>query len=217
MKALKIILRIIIYILVAVVISFCISFGVIYYQTSRESIKYQDKIQKYSEEYNMDPLFIASIIKVESGFHNSATSSKSAKGLMQIMDDTASHIAEIEGIDYLPDKLDDVDYNLNLGTSYIRYLYDYYGNYDLALAAYNGGIGNVDSWLNDGILERNNPDTDNIPIKETREYVRKVNSNYSVFKTFYKDKLPEESKLENRFKLSIDNYKAFLSSIIDNA
>ncbi|MDO4661776.1 MAG: lytic transglycosylase domain-containing protein [Tissierellia bacterium] len=217
MKVIKQILRIIIYIIIAIAVSIALSFSVIYYQTSRENFKYQEEIEKYANEYNMDPMLISAIVKVESGFNNEAQSQKDAKGLMQLMNETAQHISDLEGIDYIPEKLEDPDYNLMLGTSYIRYLYDYYGNIDLALAAYNGGIGNVDDWIKDGTIQRNNPNVDNIPIEETRQYVKKVNANYNVMRTFYKDKLPKDTENQKTITRAINNYKSFLKVILFNA
>lgn len=210
MKPAKIILKILANIVLIVFLLFVISFSVIYYQTSRETFKYQDKIEKYAKENDMDPLLIAAIIKVESGYDENAQSEQDAKGIMQIMDETAMHVANLKAIDYNPDNLNDVDYNLKIGSAYISYLYDYYNNYDLAFAAYNGGIGNVDNWIDNGILQRSNVDITKIPVKETRQYVQKVNSNYKILKTFYKDKLPDDDQLDNRLKLSFRNYKEFL-------
>lgn len=147
MKALKSIFKIIGLIIISVVMAIIISFSIVAYQTSRQKIAYQDEIKKYSEKYNMDPLLIASIIKVESDYDNEAHSNQNAKGLMQLLDTSAKHSSELIGEEYYPDKLKDVDYNLNLGVGYFNYLYKYYNDIDLALAAYNGGIGNVDKWI----------------------------------------------------------------------
>lgn len=191
-----------------------ISFGVVAYQTSRQHISYQEEIEKYSEKYNIDPLLVASIIKVESDFDIKAHSNQNAKGLMQLLEDSAKHSAEIIGEKYLPEKLTEVEYNLNLGVGYFDYLYKYYNDKDLALAAYNGGIGNVDEWINKKIIDKNNINVNNIPIEETRQYVTKVNSNYEVMKTFYKDGLPTKEELKNRKKLAVNNYKKFVKKII---
>lgn len=214
MKALKSIFKILGLIVIGIVMAIIISFSIVAYQTSRQKIAYQDEIKKYSDKYNMDPLLIASIIKVESDYDNGAHSNQNAKGLMQLLDASAKHSAELIGEEYYPDKLKDVDYNLNLGVGYFNYLYKYYNNVDLALAAYNGGIGNVDKWINEKKIDKHDPDPTKIPVEETRQYVIKINSNYDLMKVFYEDGLPSENELKNRRELSIKNYKKFVKKIL---
>ena len=214
MKALKSIFKILGLIVIGIVMAIIISFSIVAYQTSRQKIAYQDEIKKYSEKYNMDPLLIASIIKVESDYDNGAHSNQNAKGLMQLLDASAKHSAELIGEEYYPDKLKDVDYNLNLGVGYFNYLYKYYNNVDLALAAYNGGIGNVDKWINEKKIDKHDPDPTKIPVEETRQYVIKINSNHDLMKVFYEDGLPSENELKNRRELSIKNYKKFVKKIL---
>jgi soluble lytic murein transglycosylase len=213
MKIVKNIFKIIFILILLVAIAFVTSFGIVAYQTSRQNIKYQDQIYKYSDKYNVDYLLTASIIKVESDFDIEAHSNQNAQGLMQLLDESAKHAAELIGEKYYPDKLKEVDYNLDLGVGYYDYLYRYYNNKDLALAAYNGGIGNVDSRIDSGILDKDDPDISKIPIEETRQYVTKINANYDVMKTFYKDGLPSQEDLSDLKSLSIKNYKNFLSNI----
>lgn len=214
MKALKSIFKILGLIVIGIVMAIIISFSIVAYQTSRQKIAYQDEIKKYSDKYNMDPLLIASIIKVESDYDNGAHSNQNAKGLMQLLDASAKHSAELIGEEYYPDKLKDVDYNLNLGVGYFNYLYKYYNNVDLALAAYNGGIGNVDKWINEKKIDKHDPDPTKIPVEETRQYVIKINSNYDLMKVFYEDGLPSKNELKNRRELSIKNYKKFVKKIL---
>ena len=211
MKVVKFIGKVLGFIVLAIGIFFAIVYGLIAYQTSRTQISYQDQIYEYSEKYNVDPLLTASIIKVESDFDNNAQSHQGAHGLMQLLEDTAKHSADVVGIDYYPEKLNDVDYNLDLGVGYFDYLYRYYNNKDLALAAYNGGVGNVDTWLKEGTLDKDNPDSLNIPFEETRQYVTKVNANYEVMKKFYKDGLPSKEEISDSFsyKLTYTNFVFF--------
>lgn len=213
MKFIKKLCKFIFIIFLIVLTAFGISFGVVAYQTSRQNIDYQEEIKEYADKYNVDPILVASIIKVESDFDNSAKSNQSAIGLMQLLEDSAQHSAELVGEKYYPDKLSEPSYNINLGVGYYDYLYRYYNNKDLALAAYNGGIGNVDSWLNDGTLDKKNIKISAIPIEETRQYVTKVNANYDVLKLFYKDKLPTDEELKDLKSLAIKNYKTFLKKM----
>ena len=216
MKVLKFIGKVLGFILLTILTLVAVSYGVIAYQTSRTQINYQDQINEYSNKYNVDPLLTASIVKVESDFDNDAQSHQGAKGLMQLLDETAKHSAEVIGEDYYPDKLNDIDYNLKLGVGYYNYLYNYYNNKELALAAYNGGVGNVDKWIDQGILDKENPDISKIPFDETRQYVTKVMANYEVYKTFYKDGLPTNLELSDLGQLAYNNFMTFLGNIIDD-
>lgn len=216
MKVLKFIGKVLGFILLTVLTLVAVSYGVIAYQTSRTQINYQDQINEYSNKYNVDPLLTASIVKVESDFDNDAQSHQGAKGLMQLLDETAKHSAEVIGEDYYPDKLNDIDYNLKLGVGYYNYLYNYYNNKELALAAYNGGVGNVDKWIDQGILDKDKPDISKIPFDETRQYVTKVMANYEVYKTFYKDGLPTNLELSDLGQLAYNNFMIFLGNILDD-
>jgi hypothetical protein len=216
MKVLKIIGKILGFIILTIITLILACYGVIAYQTSRTQIDYQEEITEYSQKYDVDPILIASIIKVESDFDNDAKSHQGAQGLMQILDQTARHSAEVVGIDYYPEKLNDIGYNLNLGIGYYNYLYNYYNNRKLALAAYNGGVGNVDKWINQGIIDKNDPDISKIPFDETRQYVTKVEATYDVYKTFYKDGLPNDDSLSNLEQLSYNNFMTFVNEILFN-
>ena len=217
MKVIKFLGKTLGFIVLAIGIFFAIVYSLIAYQTSRTQISYQKEINEYSEKYNVDPLLTASIIKVESDFDNNAQSHQGAHGLMQLLEDTAKHSADVVGIDYYPEKLNEVSYNLDLGVGYYDYLYRYYNNNkDLALAAYNGGVGNVDDWIKDGIIDKENPNPLDIPFEETRQYVTKINANYAVMKKFYKDGLPTDEELGNLRGLSIKNFKIFIKDFINN-
>lgn len=216
MKVLKFLGKIIGFIILTILTVIGLSYGIIAYQSSRTQINYQDQIKKYSDKYNVDPLLTAAIVKVESDFDNDAQSHQNAKGLMQLLDETAKHSAEVIGEKYYPEKLNDIDYNLNLGVGYYDYLFKYYNNKELALAAYNGGVGNVDKWIEEGLLDKDDPDISKIPFNETRQYVTKVLSNYNVYKTFYKDGLPTNMELSDLGQLSYNNYMKFIDQILSD-
>ena len=216
MKVLKFIGKLIGYILLTILLAIVISYGIIAYQTSRTKINYQEQITEISEQANVDPLFTAAIVKVESDFDNDAHSHQGAHGLMQILDETAKHSAEVVDMEYYPEKLNDIDYNLKLGVGYYDYLMRYYNNRQLALAAYNGGVGNVDKWIKEGILDKDNPDVSKIPFEETRQYVTKVESTYDVYKTFYKDGLPSNTELSDLGQLSYNNFMTFINDLLYN-
>lgn len=147
--------------------------------------KYSEYVEKYSKEYNIDKYLIYATIKAESNFNEKAESKKGAKGLMQLMDSTGQEIAK--GLDMTIDN-DDLfvpEININLGTKYISKMFQKYNNIELALAAYNAGSGNVDSWINSGKIKEDGSNVENIPFKETNNYVRKILKDYRIYKELY--------------------------------
>ena len=149
-------------------------------------LKHIEIIEKYSTQYSVDKSLIASVINVESGFDENAVSPKGAKGLMQITDKTAIWLCEKLGEEYEEDKMFDADFNIKLGTFYLSYLLEKFENLDTALASYNAGEGTVKAWLvsseysNDGIT------INNIPYKETQNYVEKVHMNMTRYEKKFK-------------------------------
>ena len=80
----------------------------------------------------------------------------------------------------------DPETNIKIGTSYLAYLIELYdGNIVLALTAYNAGLGNVEKWIKDGIIKADGSDIENIPYKETENYVRKILSSYQMYLKIY--------------------------------
>ncbi|MCU1271447.1 MAG: Lytic transglycosylase, catalytic [Acidobacteriaceae bacterium] len=127
------------------------------------------------QRHQIDPDFINSVIRAESGFNNRAVSKKGAQGLMQLMPQTASHLGVANSFD--PNS------NVEGGTKYLRELLEKY-NYDVpkALAAYNAGPGRVDRY-------RGVP-----PYFETQTYVAKI------IRDFNRKKLAENPSLAHRSK-----------------
>ena len=147
--------------------------------------EYSEYVLKYSREYNVDENLVYAVIKAESNFNPNAKSSKNAIGLMQLLDTTAKDVARRIDIQILDDelheKLQDVDLNINLGTKYLSILIDRYKNAEIALTAYNAGIGTVDNWIEKGIIKSDGSDVENIPYKETYNYVRKILRDYKIY------------------------------------
>ena len=147
--------------------------------------EYSEYVEKYSQEYEVDTELIYAIIKAESNFNEEAQSSKGAKGLMQLMYSTAEEIALILDISLTEENILDPEININLGTKYISMLIERYNSIELALASYNAGSGNVDSWIEENILEEDGSNIENIPFKETNNYVRKILRDYDIYKLLY--------------------------------
>ena len=150
-------------------------------------IKYSEFVEKYAEENGIDKYLVYAIIKAESNFDPHVTSSSDARGLMQLMEETAverSNIIDDTTVETYD--LYDPETNIRLGTSYFSYLLGIYdGNTVLALIAYNAGLGNVQQWIQDGIIKSDGSDIENIPYKETSNYVRKILRDYQMYLKIY--------------------------------
>ncbi|MCR5146664.1 MAG: lytic transglycosylase domain-containing protein [Clostridia bacterium] len=149
--------------------------------------EYSEYVNKYAQIYEIDPQWIYAIIKVESNFNPNVTSGSGAKGLMQLMDNTAIDLAKELGLEkFETNMLYDPETNIMLGVKYFdKLLTKYNENYYLAIAAYNAGIGNVDNWLNKGIISTDGSNIENIPYKETNMYVRKIVNAHKVYEQLY--------------------------------
>lgn len=122
---------------------------------------------------NISPYLLEAVILTESKFDEKAVSHVGAVGMMQLMPDTAQWIAEESGLP--AESLERPEENIPLGAWYLDYLLrKYHNNEVLALAAYNAGRGNVDSWVEDYQWKEDFSDMDKIPFPETREFVKTV-------------------------------------------
>ena len=150
---------------------------------------YSEIISVYAEEYNVEENLIYAVIKAESNFDSSAVSNRDAIGLMQIVEETAIDVAKKNNIDIdtenIEEEILDIDNNINIGTKYLSTLLTQYGNIEVALAAYNAGIGTVNNWIDKQIIKADGSDIENIPYKDTNNYVRKILRDYRVYNELY--------------------------------
>ena len=143
--------------------------------------EYSEYVNKFSQEYNVEENLIYALIKAESNFEANAVSNKNAQGLMQLMPSTAEDVAKKSGIELTEENILEPDTNINIGTKYIATLLDKYECVEVALAAYNAGSGNVDKWIKNGVIKSDGSDIENIPFKETNNYVRKILRDYEIY------------------------------------
>ena len=148
-------------------------------------IKYNQYVEKYCKKYDVDKYLIYAIIKAESNFKEDVVSHKGANGLMQIMYPTAKEIAKKIDLSIDENSILEPNVNINIGTKYISTLMEKYNNTSLALAAYNAGSSNVDSWIKDKTIKNDGSNVENIPYKETNNYVRKILRDYKIYKNLY--------------------------------
>lgn len=150
---------------------------------------FKEYVSIYSEEYNIDENLIYALMKAESNFKSKAVSNRGAIGVMQLMEETALDVAKKAKIDIdennLKQELLKPEVNIKIGTIYIKTLLDQYQNVEVALAAYNAGIGTVNTWIEEGIIKKDGRDIENIPYKETNQYVRKILRDYKIYEYLY--------------------------------
>ena len=149
---------------------------------------HRDIIEKYAVKYGVDPLFVVAVIREESKFLPQSESHKGAKGLMQLMPSTAQSIAEsLEDQTYSEENLLNSEKNIQYGTWYLASLQKVFANNTmLVIAAYNGGRGHVQEWINSGQIDPNNICLQDIPFKETRDYVGRVVKSFEKYIKLYR-------------------------------
>jgi soluble lytic murein transglycosylase len=154
-------------------------------------LRHDDIIRQQAAEKDLDPALIAGVIFTESRFRD-ATSHAGAKGLMQLMPDTADYIARKSGgTAFVQGDLASPQVNIAYGSWLLRDLLDHYeGEVTLALAAYNAGQGNVDKWVASARARGEDfRAADHIPFPETRAYVQTVLSARDDYRREYADEL----------------------------
>jgi soluble lytic murein transglycosylase len=153
-------------------------------------LRHEDIIRQQAHDKHLDPALVAAVIYTESRFRDQ-TSVAGAKGLMQLTPATAKFVEHLSGgSTFEISDLSTPQVNIAYGTYYLRYLLDRYGdNEALALAAYNGGEGNVDRWVDAARQEGQALSIDAIPFGETRAYVRAVQSAASEYRNTYRSEL----------------------------
>jgi soluble lytic murein transglycosylase len=145
-------------------------------------------IEKYATQYGVDPLLVVAVIREESKFLPQSESHKGAIGLMQLMPSTAQSIAQSIGDStYSDGDLLNPEKNIQYGTWYLASLEkEFSNNTTLVVAAYNGGRGHVREWIKAGQIDPNNIRQEDIPFKETRDYVGRVLKSYRKYIKFYR-------------------------------
>lgn len=139
--------------------------------------------------FPVDPALVLAMIRQESAFDPGAVSPSGARGLMQLMPETARHVAGAIDVDYSPGRLTtDGGYNVELGQAYLSTLLEAFdGSYVLAFAAYNAGPARVRQWLDTyGDPRRGDVDVidwiEMLPYEETRNYVQRAIENMWVYR-----------------------------------
>jgi soluble lytic murein transglycosylase len=138
-------------------------------------LAYSGIIRQQAAEKHLDPALVAAVIDAETKF-DARPSPAGAEGLMQIMPQTATYLAHRSGATtFTVGDLGTPRVNIAYGSYYLRYLIDtFHGSVVLAIAAYNGGVGNVERWVAEAQQDHHRFRISDIPFPETRSYVQRV-------------------------------------------
>jgi len=159
--------------------------GPSFWQRQYYPLEFKAQIADSAARHRISPFLVAAVINAESGWRTDRVSGAGAKGLMQVMPETAKDLASSKRVDgkrFPPDELLDPATNIEYGTAYLRYLVDRYHEVEVALAAYNAGLSRVDEWAKSGRDIRKT-----IEFPETRQYVLKVMRGKEKYQTLYAD------------------------------
>jgi soluble lytic murein transglycosylase len=153
---------------------------------------YSTTVEAAAAEFNVDPLLLWAVMREESRYDPEALSYVGARGLMQVMPTTQEWIAEQLGEEISPGEAFTPETSIRMGAWFLRFLLDYFeDDLDLAVAAYNGGAGSVDIWLEDPRVSDRDDFLRWIGFGETREYLSKVLLSYRVYRELYGDRPAE--------------------------
>jgi Soluble lytic murein transglycosylase and related regulatory proteins (some contain LysM/invasin domains) len=156
----------------------------------RFPLAYRDLYARYTNGKAINQSYAMAISRQESAWNPAARSPVGASGLMQIMPGTATHTVKVFNIASYRNagQLFDPETNINVGTSYLQYVYQQFGNNRIfSSAAYNAGPGRVRSWLNNSAGKLDAVAfVESIPFSETRSYVKNVLT-YDAYYRYFLD------------------------------
>jgi len=143
-------------------------------------------VREQATRQSLDPFLVTALIREESAFAPRAVSRAGARGLMQLMPQTAEQVAREHNLALGPAPLESLDVNVRLGTIHLADLIrDNGGNLSLALAGYNAGQQQVRRWRDRFGFTDEEEFTEDIPYAETRNYVKRVLGSYQRYASLY--------------------------------
>jgi soluble lytic murein transglycosylase len=142
-------------------------------------------VEAEAEEFGVDALLLAALVRQESVFDVEALSAAGARGLAQLLPSTAVLTARGLDVAFYPEWITVPDLNLHLGAAHLAELLRRFGRLDAAVAAYNAGPSPVRRWLERGGADDPDRFIELIPYPETRAYVRSVLRNRELYRALY--------------------------------
>ena len=148
---------------------------------------YTTHLQKHTTNYEIDPLFVAAMIREESRYNADIVSRSGAIGLMQIMPATGRELAGRLKIPRFSTKvLYNPDVNIQMGSWYMKSLMNQFdNNHALVAGAYNGGPGRMRRWIEAKQIPDLDEFIEDIWIDETRRHIKKVIDSYIIYQELY--------------------------------
>jgi len=147
---------------------------------------WRQELRQASERTGLDLYLLAAVVREESSFFPRARSKAGARGLMQLMPETARPLALRRGFAFgNGELLDEPGPNLELGAEFLAKLLREFGNPRLALAAYNAGPVRVREWWEARRSEDLEIFVEQIPFEETRHFVKRVLVSWEEYRRLY--------------------------------
>lgn len=142
----------------------------------RFPLAHHETVKRHTADRDLDSSWVMGLMRSESAMAVDAISGAGARGLMQIMPGTAHELSRRHGLNYSGvQQLLQADFNIELGTTYLRELLDEYGNNSvLASGAYNAGPNAVKRWMDGKRPAEAAMWIETLPYRETREYIPRV-------------------------------------------
>lgn len=157
-------------------------------------IYYKDLIDQYAAENNLQPAFVAAIILNESSFRTDAESNVGARGLMQLMPDTAEWISGKLGDSYYSfDHMWEAEQNIRYGCWYLNYLSKLFRGDPVTMAsAYHAGQTTVTGWLSDPAMSPDGLSLSLSGMKDgpTKTYAGRVTQAYAIYDALFYQTAP---------------------------
>jgi soluble lytic murein transglycosylase len=148
---------------------------------------YMPQIEAAASEFKVSPYVLLALMRQESAFNRRARSTASASGLLQIIPRTGAKIAERLGVrDYTFAALQDPKTNIRFAAWYVaELLKKYHDHLALAVGSYNGGPRAMSHWLTLRAGSATDEFVEDIPFRETRQYVKTVLGNLTAYDALY--------------------------------
>ncbi len=160
-------------------------------QITDSPVMYRAEVLQFARKHKIDPRFVLSIMKQESSFRPAVKSPSAARGLLQLVFDTALKYNKKAGFPALqPDDLYIPRTNIAIGVEYIAALDDqFHGLLEAIAASYNGGEDNAMRWLHRSKPKEPGIFASEVGFAETKHYVFKVMNNYRIYRALYDENL----------------------------
>ncbi len=154
-------------------------------------LSYYEIVMSEAEKNDLDPALVYGVIRAESGFDPNAVSHADARGLMQMTPQTFEWVQTMipDSESLTDDALFDPKVNIQFGCELLSLLISHYGDESTAICAYNAGMGNVTSWLENPEYSSDGVTLKVIPFGETQEYLKRVTDNRNMYRQLYDKEL----------------------------